>query len=161
MAIVYYFYTSKTDLCFFFVFMSLIESVEKSLKGLFFHILQVVRTTFLFVKRFCIIHYYMACRSGKKKFFAHKIFFWYSIILFLSTWSTFFVLNQLLLLTWNTFFRHQITFCATSNFSFSTQNYFSCNAKFLLWTSFRMLCHGDIFLFSHSNRNIITCQKKK
>ena len=22
-----------------------------------------------------------------------------------------------------------------------------------------MLCHGDIFLLSHSNRNIITCQK--
>ena len=136
-------------------------------QGFFSIFLQVGRTTFLFVKRFCIIHYYMACRSGKKNFFAHKIFFWYSIILFLSTWSFFFVLNQLLLLTWNTFscnistfFRHQITFCATPNFSFSTQNYFSCNAKFLLWTSFRMLCHGDIFLFSHSNRNIITCQKK-
>ena len=22
-----------------------------------------------------------------------------------------------------------------------------------------MLCHGDIFLLSHSNKNIITCQK--
>ena len=24
-----------------------------------------------------------------------------------------------------------------------------------------MLCHGDILLFSSSNKNIITCQKKK
>ena len=44
----------------------------------------------------------------------------------------------------------------------SAQNYFSCNANFFFWTSFRMLlCHGDIFLLSHSNKNIITCQKIK
>ena len=41
----------------------------------------------------------------------------------------------------------------------STQNHFSCNTKFWFWTSFRMLCHGDIFLVSHSNKNIIMCQK--
>ena len=41
----------------------------------------------------------------------------------------------------------------------STQNYCSCNTKFLFWTSFRMLCHSDILLLSHSNKNIITCQK--
>ena len=52
-----------------------------------------------------------------------------------------------------------ITFCATSNFFVLAQNYFSCNTKCLLCTSFGMLCCGDIFLLSHSNKNIITCQK--
>ena len=41
----------------------------------------------------------------------------------------------------------------------SAQNYFSCNTKILFRTLFRMLCHGDIFLLSHSKKNIITCQK--
>ena len=40
----------------------------------------------------------------------------------------------------------------------STQNSFSCNTKFLFWTSFRMLYHGDVFLFSSSNKNIIRSQ---
>ena len=74
--------------------------------------------------------------------------------------STFF------LLTWNTFSCNINTFLSKPNYVLcnvklfiSTQNYFSCNTKFLFWTSFRMLCHGDIFLLSHSNKNIITCQK--
>ena len=83
------------------------------------------------------------------------------------------------------FCQHEILFCSTATFFvvdmkyffvqpqhvfvetkllfvqlfISTQNYFSCNTKILFWTSFRMLCHGDIFLLSHSNKNIITCQK--
>ena len=80
-------------------------------------------------------------------------------ILFCAT-STFF------LLTWNTFSCNINTFLSKPNYVLrnvklfiSTQNYFSCNTKFLFWTSFRMLCHGDIFLLSHSNKNIITCQK--
>ena len=74
--------------------------------------------------------------------------------------STFF------LLTWNTFSCNINTFLSKPNYVLrnvklfiSTQNYFSCNTKFLFWTSFRMLCHGDIFLLSHSNKNIITSQK--
>ena len=75
----------------------------------------------------------------------------------------FFVLHQLFfLLTWNNFSCNINTFlskpnyflCSVKLFISKTQNYFSCNTKFLFWT-----CHGDIFLLSHSNKNIITCQK--
>ena len=69
------------------------------------------------------------------------------------------------MLTWNTFSCNINTFLSKPNYFLCnaklfvlTQNYFSCNTKFLFWTSF-MLCHGDIFLLSHSNKNIITCQK--
>ena len=43
----------------------------------------------------------------------------------------------------------------------STQNCFSCNTKFLFWISFRMLCHGNIFLLPSCNKNTILCRKKK
>ena len=75
----------------------------------------------------------------------------------------FFVLHQpFFLLTWNNFSCNINTFlskpnyflCSVKLFISRTQNYFSCNTKFLFWT-----CHGDIFLLSHSNKNIITCQK--
>ena len=77
-----------------------------------------------------------------------------------------FVLPQLFFVDMKYFFmQHQHVFVKTKllfvqrqNFV-STQNYLSCNAKFLFWASFRMLCHGDIFLLSHSNKNIITCKK--
>ena len=63
------------------------------------------------------------------------------------------------------FMQHQNAFvdarlCFVQHQTFvSKQNYFLCNIKFLFWTLLRMLCHGDIFLLSHSNKNIITCQK--
>ena len=63
------------------------------------------------------------------------------------------------------FAQHQHVFVETKLLSvnvklfISTQNYFSCNSKFLFWASFIMSCHGDIFLLSHSNKNIIACQK--
>ena len=69
-------------------------------------------------------------------------------------------------LTWNTFSYTINTFLSTPNYFLcnvkifvSTQNYFSCNTKFLFRASLRMLNHGDIFLLSHSNKNIVTCQK--
>ena len=69
-------------------------------------------------------------------------------------------------LTWNTFSCTINTFLSTPNYFLcnvelfvSTQNYFSCNTKFLFRASLRMLNHGDIFLLSHSNKNIVTCQK--
>ena len=79
----------------------------------------------------------------------------------------FFLQHQFfLLLTWNTFLWTIITnlltpdtFLHNVKLFVSTQNYCSCNTKFLFWTSFRMLCHSDILLLSHSNKNIITCQK--
>ena len=78
----------------------------------------------------------------------------------------FFVLHQLFFDDINTFLCNINTFLSKPNYFLcnvkhfvSTQNYFSCNAKFLFWASFRMLCHGDIFLLSHSNKNIITCKK--
>ena len=76
--------------------------------------------------------------------------------------STFF------LLTWNTFSRNINTFLSTPDYFLRdvklfvpTQNYFSCNIKFMFWTSFKILCHDDISSLSHSNKNIIMCQKKK
>ena len=80
-------------------------------------------------------------------------------ILFCAT-STFF------LMTWNTFSCNINTFLSKPNYFLcnvklfiSTQNYFSCNTKFLFCSLCIMLCHGDIFLLSHSNKNIITSQK--
>ena len=68
--------------------------------------------------------------------------------------SSCFCRHEILLSTTSTCFcRIQITFCATSNFLFPHK------MSFLFRTSLWMLCHGDIFLFSHSNKNIITCQK--
>ena len=78
---------------------------------------------------------------------------------------TFFCYINFCLLTSNTFSCNN-TFLLTPNYFLcnvrlfvSTQNYFSYSTKFLFWTSFRMLCHGDKFLLSHSNKNIITCKK--
>ena len=61
----------------------------------------------------------------------------------------------------NTFLSKPNYFVSNVKLFLSTQNYLWCNTKFLFWTSFRMLCHGDIFLLSHSNKNnhLITCQK--
>ena len=56
------------------------------------------------------------------------------------------------------FVQHQLVFVNTRQTFVSTQNCFSCNTK--LWTLFRFLCHGDIFLLLRSNKNIIECQKK-
>ena len=56
------------------------------------------------------------------------------------------------------FVQTKLLFVQRKTFYFNTK-FFSCNTKFLFWASFRMLCHGDIFLLSHSNKNIITCQK--
>ena len=106
----------------------------------------------------------MARRSEKNNFFTQKIFFLMQHHLVFVDMKSFFVLHQL----W--FCWHEILFRATSTcflskpnyFScnvklfISTQNYFSYNTKFLFCASFRMLCHGDIFLLSHSNKNIIT-----
>ena len=78
----------------------------------------------------------------------------------------FYAASTFLLLTWNTFSCNINTFLSKPNYFLCnaklfvlTQNYFSCNTKFLFWTSFIMLSHGEIFLLSHSNKNIITCQK--
>ena len=105
---------------------------------------------------------------GKKMttFSAQNIFFWCSIILFLSTWKTFLCYINFFVVDMKYFFaQHQHVFVETKllsvnvKLSISIQNYFSCNTKFLFWASFIMLCHGDIFLLSHSNKNIIACQK--
>ena len=107
-----------------------------------------------------------AVTQKNNNLFAHKIFFWCSIILFLSARNTFLCYINFLLLTWNIFSCSINMFLSKPNYFLwkvklfiSTQNYFSCNTKFLFWTSFRMLCHGDILLLSHNNKNIITWQK--
>ena len=103
-------------------------------------------------------------------FWKKLIFFWAqniclcSIILFLLIWNTFFVQQKLCwhetvfraTSTW--FYRHQITFCATSNFFFRHKIVFRVTLIFLFGALFRMLFHGDVFLLSRSNKNVITCQ---
>ena len=53
----------------------------------------------------------------------------------------------------------RLLFVQRQTFCFNPKLLLLCNTKFFFWTLFRMLCHGDIFLLSHSNKNIITCQK--
>ena len=101
-------------------------------------------TTFL-----CTKYFFDAASSC---FCRHEILFCATSTFFLSTWNTFSCKINTFLLKPNYFL------CSVKLF-ISTQNYFSCNTKFLFWTSFRMLCHGDIFLLSHSNKNMITCHK--
>ena len=70
------------------------------------------------------------------------------------------VLEKLSRATSTCFSQHQSTFCAICTF-FWTQFFFSCNTKFLFWIFFRMVCVGDIFLLSHSNKKkSFLCSKK-
>ena len=93
----------------------------------------------------------------------HKIFFWCSIISFLSTSNTFLWYINFVLLTWNTFSCNINTFLSTPYYFLrnaklfvSTQNYFSCNTEFLFWTSFRIFCHGDILLLDYFYCHVAT-----
>ena len=43
---------------------------------------------------------------------------------------------------------------------FSPQNFFLCNTKFFFGILFKMLCHGDIFLLSRSNKKYNHLSKK-
>ena len=96
----------------------------------------------------------------------HKIFLWCSIVLLLSTWNTFlcyinffFCWHEILFRATSTrFCRNKITFCATSNFLFQHKIIFRATPNFCFGHCLEC-CHGDIFLWSHSNKNIITCQK--
>ena len=91
--------------------------------------------------------------SGRNNnFFEQKIIFFCSIIWFLSTWNNLFEMNL--------FLSTPDYFLCNIKLFVSTQNYFSCNTKLLFRTLFKILCHGDIFLLSRSNKNIITCQRK-
>ena len=60
---------------------------------------------------------------------------------------------------WTCFRWHPIFLCNIKLFV-STKNCFSSNTKLLFWTLHRILCHGDIFLLSRCNKNIITCQRQ-
>ena len=76
-------------------------------------------------------------------------------ILFCAT-STFFSLHETLFRATSThvFVNTKILFVQRQTFCFNTKLFFT---KFLFWTSFRMLCYGDIFLLSQ--QKYITCQK--
>ena len=107
-----------------------------------------------------------AVQEKKNNFFcAQNIFLMQHHLAFVDM-KYFCATSTLFLLIWNTFSCNINTLLSKPNYFLcsvklfiSTQNYFSCNTKFLFWTSFRMLCHGDIFLLSHSNKNMITCHK--
>ena len=67
----------------------------------------------------------------------------------------------------HSFVQHQHVFVDTrllfvqhQTFTFN-KKYFSFNTKLFLLTSFRLLCHSNIFLLSHSNKILITFQKIK
>ena len=123
------------------------------------------RFQFWTCRAFLRFTFHMACRSGKiNNFFSHKIFF--------DAVSSCFSRHEILFCAKSTFFCwHETLFCVTPYYFLcnvkllvSAQNFmlFHATRTFFFWTSFRMLlCHGDIFLLSHSNKNIITCQKIK
>ena len=102
-----------------------------------------------------------AVPEKNNNFFEQKIFFcavsscsWRLEILFLCSINFFCWYETVFHARSPCFCRHQNIFCANQAF-FSKQNCFSCNNKFFFWTLFRMLCHGDIFLLSRSNKKII------
>ena len=74
--------------------------------------------------------------------------------------STFFCWHETFSSNINLFLSTQDYFLCNVKHFVLTQNCFSCNTKFLFWTPFRMLSLGDVFLFSRSNKNIITYEKK-
>ena len=56
------------------------------------------------------------------------------------------------------FVETKLLFVQRQTFYFNTKLFFVQHQIFFQ-TLFRMLCHGDIFLWSHSNKNIVKCQK--
>ena len=110
----------------------------------------------------------MGHRTGKY-FFEHNVSFLCNIALFLSALIIFLCNINFFLLTWN-------TFSCNINLFLSTQGYILHSMKLFFWhkidfraapsfcfghcSLFRMLCHGDIFLLSRRNDDIIPCQKK-
>ena len=110
----------------------------------------------------------MGHRTGKY-FFEHSVSFLCNIALFLSALIIFLCNINFFLLTWN-------TFSCNINLFLSTQGYILHSMKLLYWhkidfraapsfcfghcSLFRKLFHGDIFLLSRRNNDIIPCQKK-
>ena len=77
--------------------------------------------------------------------------------IFLMQHQLFFCRHEILFLAKSTrFCRNQNTFCAASNSLFQHKIIFRAAPNFCFG---HRVCHGDIFLLSHSNKNIITCQK--
>ena len=86
------------------------------------------------------------------KLFRHKILFWCSIILFLSTWNTF--LGNIKFFCWHgapfhaastCFCRYQITFCATLNILSGHKNVFCATLKFCF--GHRLECYVMVIYF--------------
>ena len=123
---------------------------------------KIFKNTFFTVHLWWLL-LWRAVRKKSNNFFVPKIVFWCSIILLLSTWNTFlcyinfFCWHEILSRATSTrFCRNKITFRATSNFLFQHKIIFRATPNFCFG---HRLCHGDIFLLSHSNKNIITSQK--
>ena len=83
----------------------------------------------------------------KNNLFADKISSWFSIMLFLSTWSAFLCYIDFFLMTLDTFSCNINTFLSKPNYFLcnaklfiTIQNYFSCNTK-CLFVSFVYLIH--------------------
>ena len=68
----------------------------------------------------------------------------------------FFVDMKYLFVKQHIFVETKLFFVQHQTFYFNTKLFFVQHQIFVL---FRMLCHRDIFLWSHSNKNIITCQR--
>ena len=91
---------------------------------------------------------YRVRRSGKFKYFfvQHQLFF--------VDMKHSFVQHQ------HVFVDTRLLFVQHQTFTFN-KKYFSFNTKLFFLTSFRLLCHSNIFLLSHSNKILITFQKIK
>ena len=139
-------------------------SIYTSISACF--LLSVLFILLLHVKPHCmVVSVWGAAPEKFDIFFEHRIFLLCNIILFFSTWNSFLCNINFFLLTWNTFSCGINLFLLTPDYFLcniklfvSTQNCFLCNTKFLFWTLFRMLCHGDMFFLSCSNKNLIAFQ---
>ena len=105
------------------------------------------RKIFFWAQRIFFVQYRLVFVSINYFFVQHKLFF-VDMKHFFVQHQLVFVDTRLYFAQHETFFWHKIDFRAAPSFCFG-----HCSL-------FRMLCHGDIFLLSRRNDDIIPCQKK-
>ena len=105
------------------------------------------RKIFFWAQRIFFVQYRLVFVSINYFFVQHKLFF-VDMKHFFVQHQLVFVDTRLYFAQHETFFWHKIDFRAAPSFCFG-----HCSL-------FRMLCHGDTFLLSRRNDDIIPCQKK-
>ena len=102
---------------------------------------------------------------GRKKIrtFLRPNIFLMQHYLFLSTWNTFLCYINFFVDMRCSFVQHEHVFVETILLFVQRQTFYSNTKLFFVQNQIFVLdiklCYGDILLLSHSNKNIITCQK--